>query len=45
MTESFISILIRSLEGWLGVFIVTLVIILLITLLNMLTSGKKEKKR
>ncbi len=33
----FTEVLIKCLQGWLGVFIVTIVIILLITLLNYLT--------
>lgn len=41
MFETFLPILIKALQGWLSVFIVTLVIILLITLLNRFTSGKK----
>ena len=40
MLEQFLPVLLKALQGWLGVFIVTIVIILVITLLNHFTSDK-----
>lgn len=36
--EQFLPVLLKALQGWLGVFLVTLAIILVISLLNHFTS-------
>ena len=41
MLEQFLPVLLKALQGWLGVFVVTLVIILVIALLNYFTSKKQ----
>lgn len=40
MPDVLIPVLLKALQGWLGVFLVTLVIILVIALLNHFTSKK-----
>lgn len=42
MSELFLSVLVKAIQGWLGVFVVTLVIILVIMLLNRLTSHREK---
>ncbi|WP_294498079.1 hypothetical protein [uncultured Gemmiger sp.] len=39
--ETFLPILVNSLQGWMGVFIVTLIIIALVYLFNFLFSGRE----
>ena len=39
--ETFFFFLVNSLQGWMGVFIVTLIIIALVYLFNFLFSGRE----
>ena len=40
MLEQFLPVLLKDLQGWLSVFVVTIVIVLVISLLNYFTSRK-----
>ena len=40
MLEQFLPVLLKALQGWLSVFVVTIVIVLVISLLNCFTSRK-----
>ena len=40
MLEQFLPVLLKALKGWLSVFVVTIVIVLVISLLNYFTSRK-----
>lgn len=39
--ENFLAVLVNALQGWMGVFIVTLIIIALVYLFNFLFSGRE----
>ena len=39
--DAFLPVLVNSLQGWMGVFIVTLIIIALVYLFNFIFSGKE----
>lgn len=42
--DTFVPVLLKSLQGWLGVFIVTLILIALVYLFNGLFSGDSKKQ-
>ncbi|WP_193502053.1 hypothetical protein [Gemmiger gallinarum] len=42
--DTFVPVLMKSLQGWMGVFIVTLILIALVYLFNQLFSNDSKKQ-